>query len=62
MGIVYTVIWCAQTSPHQLSPILRTLPHRPAAMVIRTGGIVGKPPPPVTHTRFQQLEATALDL
>jgi hypothetical protein len=50
--------------PHHLSPILRVLPHLPAAMVIREGGITGRPPlsPPVTHTPFQQLEATAVDL
>jgi hypothetical protein len=50
-------------TPH-LSPTLRVLPHLPGAMVIRAGGTTGRPPlsPPVTHTPFQQLEATAVDL
>jgi hypothetical protein len=68
MGFVYAVFWCAQTPPpplHHLSPILRILPHLPAAMVIRTEGTAGRPPtplPPVNHTPFLQLEAIAVDL
>jgi hypothetical protein len=46
MGLMYTVIWCAQTPPHHLFPILRVLLHLPAAMVIRAGGTVGSPPSP----------------
>jgi hypothetical protein len=57
MGFVYTVIWCAQTPPPPTSPpILRVLPHLPAAEVQWEG------PPLATHTPFQQLEAIAVDL
>jgi hypothetical protein len=63
MGLAYTVIWCVQAPPYHLSPILRILLHLPASMVIRAGGTVGTPPPPpVTHTPFQEFEATAVDL
>jgi hypothetical protein len=61
--------WCILLSgvnrpPHHLSPILRVLLHLPAAMIIRAGGTVGSPPPSphITHTPFQQFEATAVDL
>jgi hypothetical protein len=46
--------------PHHLFPILRVLPHLPAAMVIRTGGTVRSPPCPTPH--FLLSEAIAVDL
>jgi hypothetical protein len=39
----------------------RNLPHLPAAMVIRTGGTAGSPPP-ATHTPNEHSETSVLDL
>jgi hypothetical protein len=49
-------------SPPSFARNLPHLPHLPAAMVIRTGGTAGSPPPPATHTPNEHLETSVLDL
>jgi hypothetical protein len=66
MGLVYTVIWCAQTpTPPPPLPYLAG-PTSPAYSYGYQGrSYSGEPPPSpplITHTPFQQLEATAVDL
>jgi hypothetical protein len=46
---------CTAPPPPHLSPILSVLPHPPAAMDIRIGGTVGRPPP-ATHIPFSTVK------
>jgi hypothetical protein len=50
-GIVCAIVWCAQALPPSFStsPNLHVPPQLPTAMVIRTGGKVGKSLPPPYH-------------
>ncbi len=58
---MYTVIWCAQISPPP-----DPYPGRPTTPARGYGyqdwRYSGEPPPPITHTPFQEFEAIMLDL
>jgi hypothetical protein len=60
---MYTVIWCAQTPPPPLPYLaLRVLLRLPGLWLSGLEVHLGAPPPPIPHTSFQEIEATAVDI